>query len=84
MAILAETRCMLGGASALPTADQVPVDLGGASIRVGTPSAQVYSCFGWPNHVNSDFHTDQMVYSDGLFVYINRSTDKVENIQWTH
>lgn len=53
-------------------------------IRRGMSRDQVYACLGVPDHTNSDLSTDQLVYPDGTYVYINRATGRVEDVQWTH
>lgn len=53
-------------------------------IQVGMSEARVYACMGYPDHTNSDVSTDQLVYPGGTYVYIDRSTGRVENIQVTH
>ncbi len=51
---------------------------------VGTSIEHIHYCFGQPDHINSDAYIDQLVYPNDLFVYIDRSTGMVENVQWTH
>ena len=53
-------------------------------LRIGDKESQVYACLGLPDHTNSDSRIDQLVYSNGTYVYIDRSTDRVEDIQTTH
>jgi hypothetical protein len=53
-------------------------------VRIGMSEDQVYDCLGAPDHTNSDKSTDQLVYPGNTFVYINRATGKVEDMQWTH
>lgn len=53
------------------------------ALKVGSPESSVYDC-GYPDHTNSDLEIDQLVYPDDLFVYINKRTGLVENIQWSH
>ncbi|MGB8030336.1 MAG: hypothetical protein WCF30_11805 [Terracidiphilus sp.] len=53
-------------------------------IQVGMSEDQVHACMGFPDHTNSDLSTDQLVYPDGTYVYVNRGTGRVENIQVTH
>jgi hypothetical protein len=52
-------------------------------IEAGSSEILVYRCMGRPDHVNSDLYVDQLVYKDGTFVYIDRKTSRVENVQWT-
>jgi hypothetical protein len=51
-------------------------------IKVGMTRDQAYACLGRPDHINSDVYTDQLVYPDGTYVYIDRSTGRVENVHW--
>lgn len=44
----------------------------------------VVACFGLPDHINYDLYTEQWVYGNETYVYIDRQTGKVENIQWTN
>jgi hypothetical protein len=53
-------------------------------IRAGMSRDQVYACLGEPDHTNSDLSTDQLVYPNDTYVYINRATGRVEDVQWTH
>jgi hypothetical protein len=53
-------------------------------VRIGMSEDQVYACLGSPDHTNSDRSTDQLVYPGNTYVYINRATGKVEDMQWTH
>jgi hypothetical protein len=53
-------------------------------IQAGMTIDKVYACKGYPDHTNSDSSTDQLVYPDGTYVYIDRSTGRVEDMQWTH
>lgn len=51
-------------------------------LHEGDPAAKVYRC-GYPNHTNSDFHSDQLVYSDpDVYVYIDKATNTVSDVQW--
>jgi hypothetical protein len=52
-------------------------------LKIGDPASKAYFC-GSPDHTNSDLHTDQLVYSEGTMVYIDKATDTVEDVQWTH
>lgn len=52
-------------------------------LKVGDARSKVTAC-GTPDHVNSDLYSDQMVYPDGIMVYVNKASDGVENVQWTH
>jgi hypothetical protein len=53
------------------------------SLHIGDPSSSATKC-GIPDHTNADLRTDQLVYSEGTIVYIDKATDTVENVQWTH
>lgn len=53
-------------------------------VKPGITRAQLYACKGYPDHTNSDFYADQLVYPDGSYVYIDRATDRVDNMQWSH
>jgi hypothetical protein len=53
------------------------------NLKAGDGLSQVNAC-GAPDHINSDLYGDQMVYPDGVIVYINKATNHVENVQWTH
>jgi hypothetical protein len=52
-------------------------------LKIGDAASKAYFC-GSPDHTNSDLHTDQLVYSEGTMVYIDKATDTVEDVQWTH
>jgi hypothetical protein len=53
-------------------------------VQIGMTRDQVYDCLGYPDETNSDVSTDQLVYPGGTYVYIDRNTGRVENVQWTH
>ena len=51
-------------------------------LKAGDPASKVYQ-FGYPDHTNSDLHSDQLVYpDDDVFVYIDKATDTVSDVQW--
>lgn len=52
-------------------------------LKAGDDRSKVETC-GTPDHINSDLYGDQMVYSDGTIVYVNKASNAVENVQWTH
>ena len=53
-------------------------------VQAGMTLSMVHICLGWPDYTNSDFYSDQLVYPHGTYVYIDRRTGRVENVQWTH
>lgn len=53
------------------------------SLKEGDPASKVYRC-GYPDNTNSDLHSNQLVYPDDTFVYIDKATNTVSNVQWSH
>jgi hypothetical protein len=53
------------------------------NLRAGDLASKVYRC-GYPDHTNSDLHTDQLVYPNDIFVYIDKATGTVSDVQWKH
>jgi hypothetical protein len=54
------------------------------NLHAGDSSSKVRACGGAPDHTNSDLTTDQLVFANGVIVYIDKATDKVENVQWSN
>jgi ribonuclease HII len=53
------------------------------NLKAGDPESKAYGC-GYPDHTNSDLHSDQLIYPDAIIVYIDKGTHTVENVQWSH
>lgn len=51
------------------------------NLKAGDSASKVYHC-GYPDHTNSDLHSDQLVYSDDVYVYIDKATNTVSDVQW--
>ena len=44
----------------------------------------VHCALGAARHVNSDLSMDQLVYAEDFYVYMDRKTGLVVNVQWSH
>lgn len=77
----AAAQLNLAGAQEQMKAEQLSTCL--HNLHIGEAGQHAYTC-GSPDHTNADLRGDQLVYPDGTLVYIDKQTNTVVDVQWTH